>query len=356
MSNLYIHIGHYKTGTTALQVFLAQNFEALNSLGINYIRDYRENAKHSLLAFSVLDDLNVDYLMYGYKSHDSYKDLWTKLLIQISENTDIQNHLISSEEFIRISEFDGAVERLKTIQEMATKYNVSIKPIVYLREPLKHLESWFNQLTKMNIYNPTVDYEISSFHKSLNIIDRIHFDYKVALEPWVDVFGIENVVFKKYYGSSKPTEYIYNDFLSIFSCELDDSFKIPKGNVNPRIDDTVMYLMGTLARKGYHKASINHLLNRWNQFKPLSHSDKRNTREMIDNARQSSQWLAEKTDGYLNFDGNISAILDDSIKNEELRELSAFLYSELLVTRQKMRDLENRLNEIELNHVDNKNL
>jgi len=49
MPKLFIHIGSPKTGSTAIQYFLAQNLEALDAQGVNFVRQGRKRDAHNLI-------------------------------------------------------------------------------------------------------------------------------------------------------------------------------------------------------------------------------------------------------------------------------------------------------------------
>ena len=57
---LFLHIGHYKTGTTALQIFLERNAKLLAASGFEYPNFWTHNSKHSAFAFSILRAAGVE--------------------------------------------------------------------------------------------------------------------------------------------------------------------------------------------------------------------------------------------------------------------------------------------------------
>lgn len=233
-NTLYLHIGHYKTGTTALQVFSATNRKLLLSEGIDYAQVLLHNAKHSALAFSLCHHAGVTDLMHGYSDPTPPEALWRELFDYacISASPTV---LASSEELIRIGEFPEAVDELKRIATLAE--GLEIKVIAYLRSPQDHLRSWYNQLIKMGCTVPDFDAAVAGQMES------IHIDYSKALTPWIEAFGAENVILRQYHGTGVGPDHLFADFLSVFGLALDHRYKRPEKDPNPRLDDRAIELI-----------------------------------------------------------------------------------------------------------------
>ena len=103
---LLLHIGHYKTGTTAIQTFCQQNRVHLQNAGLNYAQTHLKNAKHSALAFAI-GPAGADTLMHGYKKPESPREIWGRLLEEVRRAPQ-PTTLVSSEELMRIAEFPAA--------------------------------------------------------------------------------------------------------------------------------------------------------------------------------------------------------------------------------------------------------
>ena len=80
--DLIVHIGHYKTGTTALQVFCAANRDLLARQGLLYAERPLKHAKHSALALCLLHQAGVTTLMHGYQANRPAADLWADIFAQ----------------------------------------------------------------------------------------------------------------------------------------------------------------------------------------------------------------------------------------------------------------------------------
>ena len=104
---IYLHIGHYKTGTTALQVFLARNRAKLLRRGLGYPEKICNHAKHSKLAFSLYHATGVDTLMHGYRDATPPEEIWAQIFAA-ARASKAPKLLVSSEEFMRLGAHPAA--------------------------------------------------------------------------------------------------------------------------------------------------------------------------------------------------------------------------------------------------------
>jgi len=232
---LYIHIGHYKTGTTALQIFLEERGAFLGRKGIQYPDVWRVYSKHSDYAFSILRAAGVKKLMYNYNNPTTPAAMWGELFKYIQTSV-LPTTVISSEEFMRMGEFPEASRILREV--LASRpADLQVKVIAYLRAPGAHLQSWYNQLIKMN-------YPVADQNAALTSgdIERIHYDYRTALQPWVDALGAENVIVRPYRNDRQNRAALHQDFMSIFGVDLAPEM-VATEDPNPRLDDRMIELV-----------------------------------------------------------------------------------------------------------------
>lgn len=225
---LYLHVGHYKTGTSALQVFLEENPDLLNRHGLDYAAFERFHSKHSNLAFSLYRAVGVKTLMHGYAKPISAQKMWGGLFAAVRASSQ-PCVLVSSEELMRLGAHPKACDLLaQIVQDQAQ--DIDIRIIAYLRQPQAHLESWYNQMIKMGAH-------VSDFSETVRgIMERVHFDYAAALKPWVDIFGADKVVVRPYVDSSRETTALYADFLSVLGIDLPKKGVVyPPEDPNPRL-------------------------------------------------------------------------------------------------------------------------
>lgn len=235
---IYLHIGHYKTGTTALQVFLAQNRGKLLRRGVDYSKALCHLNKHSKLAFSLYHATGVKRLMHGYRAPETPEAIWASLF-EAARRSKAPALLVSSEEFMRLGAHEAAAARLAAIIETA-RAEFDFKVIAYLRAPGDHLRSWYNQLVKMDVapadFNTAVTREM----------EPVHYDYALALAPWVDIFGAEAVMLRPYRAEMREGVALYADFLDVLRLDYNKrplgGWSLPARDVNPRLDDRLLEL------------------------------------------------------------------------------------------------------------------
>lgn len=234
---LYLHIGHYKTGTTALQVFLERNAALLNGQGVDYVPVLRHFSKHSELAFALYGAVGVTTLMHDYVPPVAPEKRWEELFTHI-RGSDFPVHVASSEELMRLGEFPEAVARLAAIAEGAR--DIDIRVVAYLRDPAGHLRSWYNQLVKMGL-------QVGDFNAAVTgQVETIHLDYGKALRPWADIFGAENLTLRPYDAAMRHGTALYEDFLRIIGVTPDGPLQPLPEDPNPRMDDRLLDLVRIL--------------------------------------------------------------------------------------------------------------
>lgn len=246
---LFIHIGHYKTGTTALQGFLGQNRKFLERNKLNYAPTRIHLSKHSCFAFSLYRAVGVKSLMHGYNKPDTPETVWAELFDHVRRCSQRQV-IISSEELMRLGTYPRASALLKAI--VATAPDIDIRIIAYLRAPEEHVRSWYNQLVKMGIKVPDFNTALCSF------IEPVHYDYAKALQPWIEIFGPEAVILRPYDATSRRDDSLYKDFLSIFGLDLPTrGIKLPQKDPNPRMDDRLVEMTRVMQNSGVPKDVVN---------------------------------------------------------------------------------------------------
>lgn len=250
---LVIHIGHYKTGTTALQVFCTGNAEALARRGLAYSAVRRHNAKHSVYAFSLLRAAGAKTLMYGFANPRTPEDLWAELLAEVRASP-APATLISSEEFMRLACFPQAAARLRAI--LADAPDIRLRVAAYLRPMQSHLRSWHNQLVKLRVCTTGFDATVRTG------MEAIHLDYALALKPWVDLAGPGNLIVRPYDDGLRRGNRIYADFLAALGIGMPSWPSLPRRDPNPRLDDRLVDVMRMARATGLDAAARDDLRGR----------------------------------------------------------------------------------------------
>lgn len=192
------HIGHHKTGTTSLQVFLSQNAIALLKAGILYPSVESQGAAlmlaralggdsadvlpinmreaHNALAFRMLADTLPNWKVPQY-----HRELPHSNQMLISMRNQIMalmpDTVVLCSEVM--SHFGIAapqlIDRLRTVAgEAETQLYCT------LRRPDEHLVSWHGQQLRFG-QSPAL---LSDPDKGVTL-KALHFDYRGVLEPWI---------------------------------------------------------------------------------------------------------------------------------------------------------------------------
>jgi hypothetical protein len=254
---LVIHIGHYKTGTTALQVFCATNAAALARRGLAYSSVRRNFAKHSVYAYALLKAAGARTLLHGFANPRTPEDLWSELLAEVRAS-DAPVTLISSEEFMRLACFPAAMERLRAI--LAAAPDIAVRVIAYLRPMDRHLRSWHNQLVKLRVCSTGFDTTVRTG------MEPIHLDYALALRPWAQLTDAARhpgrLIVRAYDDSLRQGDRMFADFLGSLGVRMPRWPSLPARDPNPRLDDRLVDLVRMARATGLDRAGSDQFRDR----------------------------------------------------------------------------------------------
>lgn len=241
---LYLHIGHFKTGTTAIQVMMAHNMHLMRRAGLHYAESWLEDAKHSALALSIYREIGVTDLMHGYNDDASPQSVWDALFDEV-RGAGCSVVLASTEELMRIGALPDAEAVLRDIiTPVQDEFDIRI--IAYFRSPQAHLVSWYNQMIKMNA-SPLGRFDVAVSQ----MMEPIHYDYGQALRPWLELFGPGAVTVKRYTDDLREGYALYDDFLDIMDMSRPFRLKLPEEDVNPRLDPNLLEATRMLQMAGF---------------------------------------------------------------------------------------------------------
>lgn len=147
MKTLYLHIGHYKTGSSAIQKYCSDNAADLRANGYHYpsvARPIHNRTNHG--------DLSLNLAMkYGFTPPGWYGD--SKDLDQVYQDlhdecrkSDCDRIVVSSEEFVQLAMRENAREAVMELKDRFSAYDTRI--VFYIREPMALLKSWYNEVNK----------------------------------------------------------------------------------------------------------------------------------------------------------------------------------------------------------------
>jgi hypothetical protein len=159
---LVIHAGIHRTGTTSLQLFLAENRAALLALGISYPGD---KGNHQSLAWALKRGEGIG-----------------NIRAIINSKTDVDTVILSAEDFCIHTD-------LQWLKEISREHDTRV--VFYLRRQDHWLMSWYNQHVKWPFDRNKSQMDKNDF---LNTIGDFHWlDYKSLMDRWAAVLGSSKV-------------------------------------------------------------------------------------------------------------------------------------------------------------------
>lgn len=151
MKTIYLHVGNFKTGTSAIQRYCSDNQKELMDCGIDYLEVARPRSNptnHGMIPLS-LQSKYGEFIPSWYDDNESFEAVFYDVKKAV-DNSPCNNIVISSEEFYRIPGLRKiTVEHMQNnLRELFEGYDVKL--LMYVRPPLDMLKSWYNEVNKAN--------------------------------------------------------------------------------------------------------------------------------------------------------------------------------------------------------------
>lgn len=234
-----LHIGIPKTGTTALQVFLAANADRLRSHGFNYPDTARRGGGHHDLAFLC----SGGYPEWAVPSEQSF-DVLTRQLKQDIQ-TDPLELILSSENFYWLCSAENVAQFISALGLNPRHTRI----VVYLRRQEDMVASWYNQAVKALGYAGTLEQHMAE--------NAEFWDYPTRLAAWETAFGQPNIHIRTYIANTD----ICRDFLAFLNLPEAD-FQFSPQRVNPSLNRDLLEFqrllnqlpLPTVEKRQFHKA------------------------------------------------------------------------------------------------------
>ncbi|MCF7762496.1 MAG: hypothetical protein K9N62_02370 [Verrucomicrobia bacterium] len=239
-TDLLIHIGQPKTGTTTLQSFFKLNASFLKKNGVcfhlldeNHDRTYIEAA--------------LRREMYGKDGVDRVTALISKIAARRG-----CTHVLSDEALFIAPRLAGTVRDIVA----GVSPTMSVKVVVYLRRQ----DQWLSSLHAANIKNPHVyttevhgrrlsqiltDFELFS-------IPEIPLDYYHIIEEWSRAFGAENLIVRVYEKEQLNGDIIEDFLRNVLKLTLTGECSVP-GNQNISLPEVCTEILRICNDSGYFK-------------------------------------------------------------------------------------------------------
>ena len=229
MATLYIHGGMQKTGSTAIQQFLAKNRAALEEQGVAYpdFSDIWDPGTGGKNAYWLVRRLGTD-------------EVRKEAVARIAELAKTHERIIISEERLWKHEFCKD-DFWPFLAELFKPYNIVIKVVVYLRRQDEYLYSNWAQSIKSTVDVPFKtlsfsEYIEAGYHKKQPL------DYQKELGRIEKAIGRENVFVRTYERGQFTGEghTLTSDFLKIVGLDDSGSYAVPEKITNVSLKDAVL--------------------------------------------------------------------------------------------------------------------
>ncbi len=218
VATIYLHIGHMKTGTTALQRFLAANREAFQDIGFFCPMPFTGGgAVHELAR--VLWREPVFEGPAELLRDETAQSLYQRINRQIEESG-CERAILSSEDFSESGEESEIF--CEAVRSHLADHDIRV--IVYLRRQDKALEARYKQYVKIWREGKLMSFEEHNGGHNVDYLD--------ALSPWAKVFGRENIIVRVYEKHRMPAG-IQADFCKAIGVPFDGGFVLPADTFNP---------------------------------------------------------------------------------------------------------------------------
>jgi hypothetical protein len=240
-----LHIGAPKTGSTALQRFLAQYRENLANAGFVYPGSIERGFGHHDLAFFTGGGCPE----WAAPQTDSLEGLLGRLRQELDTHSSDARLILSSENFYWLSDPRSVKDMLATLGYTPD----SIAVVVYIRRQEDAIASWYNQLVKALGYS-------ASFEQSVEDYDDL-WDYEFRLAQWAAAFGRQRVIVRLY--TDEPEFDVCRDFAELLQIPT-TGLQTAAGRANPRLVRDLLEFQRVINRlplptpdkRRYHKQLI----------------------------------------------------------------------------------------------------
>jgi hypothetical protein len=235
MKEIILHLGIPKTGSTALQAFLARNYGALLTRSVDYFRmgEFELGLKGRIAAGNGVH-VACSLLPESHARRIANGERYLAELDRLIDVSPAERGVLSSEMFANAER-----RQLRAFLERLHGRDIAVRGIYYIRRQDQLLSSSYVQQVRLHGYTePPEDY-VRTLAANNGFL-RYHSLYR----SMVDLFGAANLVCRSYDDAVRQKNGVFADFLA--AAAIDDaglSFDIPKVNTSVSAREVAMLLL-----------------------------------------------------------------------------------------------------------------
>jgi hypothetical protein len=208
----WLHIGTQKTGTTSLQNFLSANREQLLKQGFLYPSSPGDVNHVGMTAYS-RDEDKIDLIRKrcGIESSAEVRAYRRRLGQELSDEIEEcrPSAVILSNEHLS-ARVRTPIE-IRRVEQLCRSFADRVTIVVYLRNQIDYLVSWYNTLVKSGNSRPFDGLGVRRIERQV--------DYARMLAPWSRLFGVENMRVRRFEAQDMKGGDILADFASVVGFE-----------------------------------------------------------------------------------------------------------------------------------------
>ena len=272
MSELIIHIGMHKAGSSSIQKFLASNQSILQKHGYRYA-DYNNSFSSDRIQESgkFINGMMYTFLHGKIRKRDSFEEKkWEDFLRKVEDDLSKGNVILSDEAIF--AKPDGK-EYVACLKERFGEYG--IRCVVYLRRQDMHIESQRTQNIKNYSYinkNASLMSMEDYYHYCLDH-KIVFYEYYTYLKAFEEVVGKENMVVYTYEDACEfgLCKHFVENILKVHYEEFQENKRV-NVSLSPMDTEVKRKLNNAFCQYSY---AINRVVNRLYGEMGLTYSNKR---------------------------------------------------------------------------------
>lgn len=217
-SQLIVHIGTTKTGSSSIQKFLDLNRDRLRSEGILvpqcFGRLIHIKSVIAALPYGESPDLARTVPVSGWREHMAFRrDIRTRFQAEIADAPDCRQVLITAE---HLQSRMTRADHVMTFRKLFCRGFAQVRIVVYVRPQLDHIVSLYSTMLRNGYRHPLEEFIASRMQAKF----RDYFDLQKLIARWGQVFGAENIILRPYTGIHHQTGTL-GDFCQIMGIDPD---------------------------------------------------------------------------------------------------------------------------------------